>query len=170
LPALFATLRAALDGVGMRNDLASSIGTQRLLLALLDAAHEGGRPPVDAPLLQGLIDDATATMTVADRARRLGVSPQTLNDAVHAATGLAPHDYVVELRMARAQALLVDSALDVKAISRDVGYEDSAYFSRLFARRVGMPPTRFRQQQSRFGHPLAASNNERGSTNANASD
>jgi AraC-like DNA-binding protein len=34
-------------------------------------------------------------------------------------------------------------------VSRRVGYEDPAYFSRLFTRRVGLAPIRFREQQGR---------------------
>lgn len=34
-------------------------------------------------------------------------------------------------------------------MARRVGYDDPAYFSRLFTRRVGIPPVRFREQQGR---------------------
>ncbi|WP_327095899.1 AraC family transcriptional regulator [Streptomyces sp. W16] len=44
---------------------------------------------------------------------------------------------------------VTDWGAPVAAVARRVGYDDPAYFSRLFTRRVGMPPVRFRAQQGR---------------------
>jgi AraC-like DNA-binding protein len=38
--------------------------------------------------------------------------------------------------------------LPVEAIAGECGYEDAGYFSRLFARRVGLTPSQYRR---RFG-------------------
>lgn len=44
---------------------------------------------------------------------------------------------------------LGDRDRSVSTVARRVGYGDPAYFSRLFTRRVGTPPVRFRATQSR---------------------
>ncbi len=68
---------------------------------------------------------------------------------VRAATGLTVNDFVIEVRIARAQSLLAETALDVGQIAAQVGYDDAAYFSRIFHRRTGAAPSAFRRQQSR---------------------
>ena len=54
----------------------------------------------------------------------------------------------------RARQLLVDTELPVSRIAELVGYADAAYFSRLFARRAGVSPSRHRSQFTR-GRPPA---------------
>ncbi|WP_239092007.1 AraC family transcriptional regulator, partial [Streptomyces sp. SID14478] len=81
-------------------------------------------------------------------ARRLGVSPDTLTDAVRTATGCTPTEYLLRRRIARAKSLLTTTDLTVSAVGRRVGYDDPAYFSRLFTLRVGTPPSRFRHEQA----------------------
>lgn len=39
--------------------------------------------------------------------------------------------------------------MSIAAVARGVGYDDQACFSRLFTRRVGRSPLRFREQQAR---------------------
>jgi YesN/AraC family two-component response regulator len=53
------------------------------------------------------------------------------------------------VRITKAQGLLAETTLDVGRIAALVGYDDPAYFSRVFTRRAGVAPTVFRQQQSR---------------------
>ncbi len=59
------------------------------------------------------------------------------------------NDFVIEVRLSRAQALLAETRLDVGQIAARVGYDDAAYFSRIFSRRTGVSPTTFRRQQAR---------------------
>lgn len=46
--------------------------------------------------------------------------------------GCSPKDYLLGIRLGRAKELLVATELPVAAVARRVGYEDPAYFSRLF--------------------------------------
>lgn len=64
------------------------------------------------------------------------------------ATGLTPLDYVHALRLEEAKRVLELGAASVEAIALLVGYEDATFFGRLFRRRVGMTPARYR---ARFG-------------------
>jgi AraC-like DNA-binding protein len=52
---------------------------------------------------------------------------------------------MLRLRLRRAKELLATSTKNITEIAREVGFEDSLYFSRLFHRREGISPTQFRK-------------------------
>ncbi|MGO4102482.1 helix-turn-helix domain-containing protein [Leifsonia sp. YAF41] len=149
---LFAKLRASLATVGARSELAASLATQRLLLAIVDAVDASDEATDLPPYLNQLAQDAARRLDVADRARQVGMSVGVLSARVKAATGRTLGDFVIEVRIAKAQALLAETGLDIGVIAERVGYDDPAYFSRLFTRRVGVAPTVFRLQQARSIH------------------
>jgi AraC family transcriptional regulator len=61
-----------------------------------------------------------------------------------AATGLAPHQYVIMRRVERAKELLQTAAdLSLAQVAADVGFSDQSQFSHHFKRLVGVTPGRF---------------------------
>ena len=56
-------------------------------------------------------------------------------------TGLPPMTFLIGLRMQRAMDLLQRGQHNVSEAARAVGYEDAFYFSRLFHRHLGVPPS-----------------------------
>ncbi len=64
------------------------------------------------------------------------------------ATGMPPLEYVQTLRLEEAKHMLESGIEPVAAIADAVGYEDAAFFSRLFRRKVGLTPVQYRR---RFG-------------------
>ncbi|TXS29218.1 AraC family transcriptional regulator, partial [Streptomyces sp. ms191] len=101
------------------------------------------------PVLSALARDAFQPLSVAEHAARHGMSAAELRTAVRRAAGCSPKDYLLSIRLGRAKELLAATELPVAAVARRVGYDDPAYFSRLFTRRVGTAPVRFRDQQGR---------------------
>ena len=145
---LFAGLRTALSLEGLRGDLEASVLTQRVLLAV--GRHTNAVPAgPHERLLSGLRKTAHLKLSLREQAAFQGVSPSELRRAVQGATGVGPKEFVLQLRMSRAQSLLADTSLPVQRISRLVGYEDPAYFSRLFSERTGQSPTHFRMEHRR---------------------
>lgn len=59
-------------------------------------------------------------------------------------TGIAFHDYVHELRVRYAKALLADRQLTVTEVAYRVGFNDLSHFDRTFRRLVGASPTEYR--------------------------
>lgn len=71
-------------------------------------------------------------------------------------TGQTPVLYIVSRRMEKAELLLVTTTMPVKQLAREVGYEDTSYFNRLFRKHVGLSPQMYRQ-----GSGLSISSNQK---------
>ncbi len=65
-------------------------------------------------------------------------------------TGLAPNQYVIQLKLNKAKELLVNTSLPLKQISSMLGFESQFYFSKFFRNKTGVPPTKWRAR-SRTG-------------------
>ncbi|WP_168735805.1 helix-turn-helix domain-containing protein [Cohnella fermenti] len=62
--------------------------------------------------------------------------------------GMSIFQYVQELRVKRAEHLLVHTKKTVREIAETVGYSDPFYFSRLFKKVTGLPPQAYRAQKA----------------------
>lgn len=85
-------------------------------------------------------------ITLEELATRCGLSRRQFIRLFRENYHSTPIDYVLDLRLARAAALLQSSADPLTHIAMECGFSDSNYFTRLFRRRLGMTPTRYRQQ------------------------
>lgn len=83
--------------------------------------------------------------SVAQYASRLGLSSPRLNRMVHSRTGRSALELVHERLTREACRRLVYIAAPVANLAAELGFEDPAYFSRFFKRRMGQTPHRWRQ-------------------------
>jgi AraC family transcriptional regulator of arabinose operon len=60
------------------------------------------------------------------------------------ATGMTPIDYITKIRINAAKELLANSTYNVCEIASIVGYENPLYFSRVFKKFTGVPPSKYR--------------------------
>ena len=77
-------------------------------------------------------------------AKQACLSPFHFARAFKSATGVAPHRYVIERRISRAQALLEHGRLPIATIADHCGFSSQAHLARWFGRIVGMTPGRYR--------------------------
>lgn len=90
--------------------------------------------------------------TVARYAAELTVSPTHLNRLARAATGLAA-SRLIEARLVReARRSLAYTNLTIAQIAYELGFDDPAYFTRVFTRATGQPPSRYRRGLDRPYH------------------
>lgn len=61
--------------------------------------------------------------------------------------GISPTQYILSLRINKAQTLLLDSNHNINEIAEIVGYENPLYFSRIFKKETGMSPSQYRKNQ-----------------------
>ena len=84
--------------------------------------------------------------SVSDYARALAVSPTHLSRVTRAATGRAA-SYLIDERIVReARRNLAYTQLHINTIADTLGFNDAAYFSRVFTRVTGVSPRLFRVQ------------------------
>lgn len=84
------------------------------------------------------------SLQVGDLAKELYVSPQHLSSTVKELTGLSPNAYIIRGLIEEAQKLMRATDMSIAEIADQLGYEDPAYFSRVFKKETGITPTAFR--------------------------
>ena len=82
----------------------------------------------------------------AQYAAMLGVSVSRFNHLFRETVGVSPYAYYVRLRMENACGLLSDTTLSIGEIAHRCGYEDALYFTQVFRRQMGLPPTAYRKK------------------------
>ncbi len=90
---------------------------------------------------------ATDHWTVADYAKRIGVSKDRLTSAVRRATGRSPLGEIHRKLMKEAEHQLLNSSRQVSEIAYSLGFKDTAYFNRFFNRHAHMPPGKYRAEK-----------------------
>jgi transcriptional regulator GlxA family with amidase domain len=80
--------------------------------------------------------------------QRSGLPERSFKRRFRQATGMSPLEYVHTLRIEEAKQMLEAGEAPIEAIAHEVGYEDAAFFSRLFRRKVSLSPAQYRK---RFG-------------------
>ncbi len=85
---------------------------------------------------------------VTSMTRLSGLAERSFKRRFRAATGMAPIEYVHTLRLEAAKQRLESGDSSAETIAFEVGYEDAAFFRRLFRRHVQLTPTEYRR---RFG-------------------
>lgn len=86
-------------------------------------------------------------ITLADLASAAGMSRMYFASQFKAATGMRPHDYVLQKRIARAQNLLMTTSEPLVEIALNVGFQTQAHFTTIFKKIAGNTPLRWRREQ-----------------------
>lgn len=85
---------------------------------------------------------------VSDYAEMLHVAPKTLSHKFKNLNLESPNQYIINRILLEAKRLLFYTDKTVKEIGYDLGYEDPAYFNRLFTQKVGSTPINFKKNYS----------------------
>jgi AraC-like DNA-binding protein len=88
-------------------------------------------------------------LTLADLARRAGLSVPHFSREFRRCFRASPIDYLIRLRMQKAQYLLMDEHRNITEVAAQVGYDNIFYFSRLFKQHFGHSPRELRRTWQR---------------------
>ncbi len=75
-----------------------------------------------------------------------GINRTALCRLFKAQTGKTVRQFIIDARMKKAKQLLLQSSLEVKQISFEVGYKSAQSFSLYFKKRIGTSPRVFRKR------------------------
>jgi AraC family transcriptional regulator len=74
-----------------------------------------------------------------------GFSPHYFARSFRLATGMSPHQYLIERRVERASKLLCETSLSIGEVAAAVGFASQSHLTEHFRRVTGVTPARFRQ-------------------------
>jgi AraC-like DNA-binding protein len=86
---------------------------------------------------------ADSLFGVEKMAEEIGMSRTSLHRKLKSITGFPPSDFIRNVRLKRAAALLRSQADSVTQIGFSVGFEDQSYFSKSFKKQFGVSPSEY---------------------------
>lgn len=89
-----------------------------------------------------------ADFNVEKLCRLLALSNSQVHRKLSALTGLSATHFIRYVRLIKAKELMIDSRFKIAAIAIDCGFNDPAYFSRVFKKEFGLTPQKWRNQNS----------------------
>ncbi|MBN1911275.1 MAG: helix-turn-helix transcriptional regulator [Pirellulales bacterium] len=120
-----------------------------------DRAHEeGGR--LDAIVHEAkliLAEQVEESVDTKQLARSLGLSYDYFRHVFKEQTGMAPHQYHLQLRINRAKELLNGTDMTTQDIALTLQFEAPYHFCRIFKQKTGMTPTQWRRGTRREEDP-----------------
>ncbi|HUG86664.1 MAG TPA: helix-turn-helix domain-containing protein [Euzebya sp.] len=111
-------------------------------------------PPISqtsfADLLQWMLGNLDADLTVEDLAARAAMSPRSFARHFQQATGTTPHRWLTARRVDHARRLLETTDLPVDRVARSAGLGSAANLRARMGEAVGVTPTAYRQRFARL--------------------
>ncbi|NSY38018.1 helix-turn-helix domain-containing protein [Leisingera sp. ANG59] len=126
--------------------LSLTAAAARAIAAGQDAASHSAASPLFARFEALVERDFRLRRPLAEYAAELAVSPTHLNRIARQATGQPASALVNDRVLREARRLLIYTNLTAAQIAYELGFNEPAHFSRVFAKGTGMPPRKFRQR------------------------
>ena len=140
------TFRHVRHGFGEAAMTGLSTAFTRLLgLVKVHQRSAGGHSRASENRLLGVLammrEDLARAWSLDELAREAMLSVPHFSELCRIQTGMPPLALLIRLRLQRAMELLQQGGHNVAEAARAVGYEDPFYFSRLFKKHIGVPPS-----------------------------
>ncbi len=95
---------------------------------------------IDTVIKKNLAD---SNFGVAELCAALGISQPQLYRDVKALTGMSTVKYIRNHRLEQGRVLLTSKKMTISQISTEIGFNDPAYFSRIFSKEFGVSPKNY---------------------------
>ncbi len=97
------------------------------------------------PACQYIDDRFMEPITLSQLAQECALSPTHFRRLFRAVYNVAPIDYLLDLRIRKAEDLLLSSHYTVQEVARLTGFQDASYFCRFFRQQIGLSPRQYRE-------------------------
>ena len=88
-------------------------------------------------------------LKVIDIANHFGYNEKYLSHVFRSIKGMSLKQYMLQQKIELAQYMLIDTNDTVASIAKQLGYNDSYNFMKLFKRKVGLTPTEYRNTHAK---------------------
>jgi len=110
-------------------------------ICTLSKPLKGGLAPWQERLSKELIaNNLAGAISLSEISKMCGLSVGHFSRAFRKSTGLAPHAWLLQVRVDTAKVMLRDRDASLSAIAQSCGFVDRSHFTRVFTRRVGLSP------------------------------
>lgn len=89
-------------------------------------------------------------ITNAELAQKCSISEVYFRKLFTKAYGISPRQYIINMRISRAEQMLTEGILKINAVSEQCGFSNPYHFCRLFKSRTGLTPSEFMKQNSSY--------------------
>lgn len=89
-------------------------------------------------------ENMLSEITPEDVADRINMSYSWFRKTFKEYTNVSPAHYITQLKLQKAKLMLLNSPMSIKEIAFYLKYEDAAYFSAIFKKYVGCPPSEYK--------------------------
>ena len=140
--------RCAAESAGFsryREAMLSSI-LKQIWLILMRIHVFGGKPcssRLDA-MLEYIRSNYSKNITRADLAREFRLTPQYINFLFKKQIGMSPGEVIMREKVRAAADMISKGRFNVSEAAWQLGFSDPLYFSRVFRKIVGVPPSKFK--------------------------
>ncbi len=107
---------------------------------------ESGEKDIVAQSINFMLENLTKKLKLEEIAAETGLSASHFSRLFVNRTGHSPIDYFIQLKIQRACRLIDNSGWSIADVSREMGFDDQFYFSRVFRKVMGMSPNEYRKR------------------------
>ncbi|MFF2885957.1 helix-turn-helix domain-containing protein [Paenibacillus sp. NPDC057967] len=107
-------------------------------------ASQAVKPDLVEQAMRYIRDHYKEAITLSMIAERLSYSAAYVAKQFKSKTGSSMIDYLIQIRMEKAEELLLHTEVSLQEIAAGVGYNDLSYFIRIFKKTTGISPGKFR--------------------------
>ena len=117
---------------------------ETLVLQITDNVLNSGKPNLANEIANYLIHHYRQKITLEDISRETFFSVAYCESEFHKAFGVSIIQYLIDIRLSEAVKLLTGTSIPCSVIAHMVGFSDANYFSRIFKKRIGFSPLKYR--------------------------
>ena len=142
-----------ISGFFAKTDLSSRADAMERLIGLM---LEGAQKRIDATIksithvvIDYINEHISQDIGITDLSRVTGYSTGYLSRVFRHEEGVSIHEYMTTMRMNLARELLINTNMRVYEIAAHCGYDNAAYFIKVFKGNTGCTPQEFKQNNQR---------------------